>query len=168
MRDSNSDTVRNLRGLFDQELKDIYWVEKELTSVIPRVIEKVTSEDLKDALTHHLRETENQVRRLEDVFDALGERAEAKTCHAMEGILKEADEIMEETEQGLVRDAGIIAAQQKVEHYEIATYGTLCSYAKIMGEERIESLLNETLQEEKNADKTLTEVAVSKINIEIT
>ncbi len=168
MRNSSSDTARNLRGLFDQELKDIYWVEKELTRVIPGVIEKVTSEDLRDALTHHLRETENQVRRIEDVFDALGERAEEKTCHAMEGILKEADEIMQETEQGLVRDAGIIAAQQKVEHYEMATYGTLCSYARIMGEERIESLLNETLQEEKNADATLTEIAVSKINIEIT
>jgi ferritin-like metal-binding protein YciE len=166
MKSSNSDAANNLRELFEDELKDIYWVEKELTKAIPKTMESVSSQELKDALETHLKETENQVKRLEQVFDELGEEAEAKTCKAMQGLLEEAEEIIGETQEGPVRDAGIISAVQKVEHYEIASYGTLCSFARVLGEDKIESLLDETLQEEKNADALLTEIAVSKINVE--
>jgi ferritin-like metal-binding protein YciE len=167
MKQASSDAAKNLRELFDKELRDIYWVEKELLKAIPKAINNSSSKDLKQALEKHLKETENQVKRLENVFKELGEEPEAETCKAMQGLLEEAEEIMSETEQGAVRDAGIIAAVQKVEHYEICSYGTLCSFANTLGEDKIESLLDETLQEEKHADSKLTEIATSKINIEI-
>jgi ferritin-like metal-binding protein YciE len=166
MKRSSSDAANNLRELFEEELKDLYWVEKELTKAIPKTMQSVTSQELKDALETHNKETENQVRRLEQVFDELGEEAESKTCKAMEGLLAEAEEMISETEAGPVRDAAIIGSMQKVEHYEIASYGTLCSFAKVLGEDKIESILTETLEEEKNADALLTEIAVSKINME--
>lgn len=166
MKISSDGAASSLRELFEDELKDIYWVELKLTKAIPMTMENVTSQELKNALETHLKETENQVKRLEQVFDELGEEAEAKPCKAMLGILEEAEEIISETEAGPVRDAGIISAVQKVEHYEIASYGTLCSFARVLGEDKIESLLEETLQEEKNADVLLTEIAVSKINAE--
>ena len=118
------------------------------------------------ALKEHLAITGEQVTRLEQVFESIGTKAQAKKCEAMEGLIKEAEEIMESTEEGVVRDAGIISAGQKVEHYEIATYGTLCAFAKILGEDEAVSLLEETLNEEKEADQKLTEVAESSINIE--
>jgi ferritin-like metal-binding protein YciE len=167
MKRASSDAAKNLRELFDKELRDIYWVEKELLKAIPKAINNSSSSDLKKALEKHLKETENQVKRLENVFKELGEEPQAKTCKAMQGLLEEADEIMSETEQGAVRDAGIISAVQKVEHYEICSYGTLSSFAHTLGEDKVESLLDETLQEEKHADAKLTEIATSKINMEI-
>lgn len=123
-----------------------------------------TSKKLKDAVNGHLEETKGQVKRLEDAFKALKLKAEAVKCDAMDGLLKEAEGILEETEPGAVRDAGIIAAAQKVEHYEIASYGTLATYAKLLGEKEVLNLLLATLSEEKNCDKDLTKLAKSEIN----
>lgn len=125
-----------------------------------------TSAKLKEAIGDHLVETKNQVTRLEQVFESIGEKAKAVKCEAMEGILKEGDSILEETVTGAVRDAAIIAASQKVEHYEIATYGTLATYAKTLGFKEALTLLLATLDEEKNCDKNLTKLAKSEINID--
>jgi len=155
-----------LRELFEDELKDIYWAEKALTKAIPKMIKKASSEELKTALQDHLKVTEGQVERCEKVFEMMDKAARGKKCEAMEGLIKEAEEIMSSTEEGVVRDAGIISAAQKVEHYEIASYGTLCAFAKTLGETAIADLLEKTLEEEKDADSTLTEVAESSINEE--
>ena len=159
------DAAAGLRELFVDELKDIYWAEKELTKAIPKMIKNATSGELVEALTGHLEETKNHVTRLEEVFSSIGEKAVAKKCEAMAGLTKEAGEIMEDTEKGVVRDAGIILAGQKVEHYEIATYGTLASFAKILGENEAVSLLEETLNEEKTADVKLSQISDS-INVD--
>lgn len=161
----NPEIATGLRDLFIDGLKDIYWAEKALTKALPKMIKKATSEELVAALTDHLAVTEEQITRLDEVFSAIGEKAQAKKCEAMEGLIKEGSEIMESTEEGVVRDAGIIAAGQKVEHYEIATYGTLCSFAKILGEKEAAELLLETLNEEKKADDKLTEIAEESINL---
>jgi ferritin-like metal-binding protein YciE len=163
---TNSGVADGLRELFVNALKDIYWAEKALTNAIPKMIENATSGDLIQALSKHLAETKNQVVRLESVFEVIGEEAEAKKCEAMSGLVKEAEEIMDSTEQGVVRDAGIISAAQKIEHYEIATYGTLRTFAETLGEHEAAALLEETLNEEKSADQKLTDIAVSHINAE--
>ena len=160
-----SSAAQGLRDLFEDFLKDIYWAEKALVKALPKMAKNATSSELVNALTHHLDVTKQQIVRLEQVFEILGKPARAKKCDAMEGILKEGQGIMEETEEGVVRDAGIIAAGQKVEHYEIATYGTLCAYAKILGEDKVVELLHQSLTEEKEADITLTEVAETSVNI---
>jgi ferritin-like metal-binding protein YciE len=166
MVEAKPGAAQGLRDLFEDELKDIYWAEKALTKALPKMIKNTTSEELATALKEHLAVTEQQVTRLDQVFESIGTKAQAKKCEAMEGLIKEAEEIMESTEKGVVRDAGIISAGQKVEHYEIATYGTLSAFAKILGEDDAVSLLEETLNEEKEADEKLTEVAESSINIE--
>lgn len=155
-----------LMELFEDELKDIYWAEKALTTAIPKMIKNATSEELIAALTSHLAETEKQVTRVEQVFEAIGKKPEAVKCEAMAGLIKEAGEIMEECEEGAMRDAGIISAGQKVEHYEIATYGTLRQFAETLGLTEAVKLLEATLAEEKAADIKLTEVAVQAINVE--
>lgn len=155
-----------LRELFINELKDIYWAEKALTKALPKMAKKATSEELVAALEDHLAVTETHVERLEQVFEKIGEKAAAKKCEAMDGLITEAEEIMKDTEDGLVRDAGIISAAQKVEHYEIASYGTLVSFANTLGESAAASLLEKTLNEEKEADQTLTDIAVSSINLD--
>lgn len=163
---SSSSVAEGLRDLFEDELKDIYWAEKALTKAIPKMIKNATSQDLIDALEDHLEVTKGHVERCEQAFEKLGKPARAKKCEAMEGLVREAEEIMESTEQGTVRDAGIISAGQKVEHYEIASYGTLRAFAKALGEDEIANLLEQTLNEEKEADEKLTEVAESSINME--
>ncbi len=163
---ANNSQASGLRELFQDSLKDIYWAEKALTKAIPKMIKKATSEELVAALTDHLAVTQEQVTRMEEVFNILGLKPQAKKCAAMEGLIKEAGEIMESTEEGVVRDAGIIAAGQKVEHYEIATYGTLCAFAKILGEMDAAELLLQTLNEEKEADDKLSEVAEGSINLQ--
>lgn len=163
---AKSDAATGLRSLFEDSLKDIYWAEKALTKAIPKMIKNASSQDLIAALKEHLSVTEQQVTRLDEVFTTIGTKAQAKKCAAMEGLINEATEIMQETEHGVVRDAGIISAAQKVEHYEIATYGTLCAFAKILGEDEAAGLLHETLDEEKEADDKLSEVAEASINIE--
>lgn len=163
---ATSDAAQGLRDLFIDQLKDIYWAEKALTKALPKMIKNASSQELITALKTHLEVTQQQVTRAEQVFEAIGEKAVAKKCLAMEGLINEAQEIMESTEVGVVRDAGIISAGQKVEHYEIATYGTLCSFAKTLGEEEAATMLAQTLGEEKEADEKLSEIAESAINVE--
>ena len=158
--------AEGLRELFIDSLKDIYWAEKALTKALPKMAKNASSGNLKSALEDHLSVTENQIKRLEQVFEMIGEKAVAKKCEAMAGLIKEGQEIMEETEIGPVRDAGIIAASQKIEHYEIATYGTLCAFGKTLGEMDAIDLLHATLEEEKDADLTLTEAAYNTINFD--
>jgi ferritin-like metal-binding protein YciE len=154
-----------LTKFFIDSLKDIYWAEKNLVKALPKMANNATSKQLKQSIENHLLETQNQVTRLEQIFELLGKKAVAKKCDAMEGLLKEGESIIEETEDGsMTRDVGIIAAAQKVEHYEIATYGTLKSLATILGKEDVASLLSETLEEEKNADSLLSELAESYVN----
>ena len=155
-----------LLKLFENELKDIYWAEKTLEKEIPKMIEKATSEELKNALQEHLDVTAVQTERLEKVFELMGEKAQGKKCEAMAGIIKEGQEIMESMDEESTCDAGIILAAQKVEHYEIATYGTLCEFAKLLDLDEAAELLSATLEEEKQADAKLTEVAESSVNIE--
>lgn len=155
-----------LMKLFEDSLKDIYWAEKALTKAIPKMIKNATSDELIDALENHLEETHEQVTRCEEVFKSIGKKATAKKCEAMSGLIKEGEEIMEESEEGAMCDAGIIAAGQKVEHYEIASYGTLRQFAETLGLDEAAELLEATLEEEKAADVKLTEVAVSAVNIQ--
>jgi len=155
-----------LMKLFEEELKDIYWAEKALIKAIPKMIKNATSAELIDALDNHLMETEEQVTRVEQVFEITGKKAVAKKCEAMDGLIKEAEEIMEECEEGAMRDAGIISAGQKVEHYEIESYGTLRQFAETLGLPEAVALLEKTLNEEKIADEKLTEVALSAVNVE--
>lgn len=161
---AKKDAAKNLNDLFEDSLKDIYWAEKALVKALPKMIKNATNEKLKAAIEKHLAETENQVTRLEDCFKAIGKKAQAKKCDAMQGILDEGDSIIQETEAGTVRDAGIIAASQKVEHYEIATYGTLAAYAKILQESEALKILLQTLEEEKKCDELLTQLADTNLN----
>lgn len=155
-----------LRELFIDELKDIYWAEKHLTRALPKMKKASTSEELANAFDEHLAVTENHVERVEQVFELLDITAKAKKCEAMEGLVQEAQNLMDELPKGSsVRDAGLIISAQKVEHYEIAAYGSLVQLAKTMGENEIADLLQQTLDEEKEADQLLTELAVSSINI---
>lgn len=163
---AKSNAASGLTELFEDGLKDIYWAEKALTKALPLMAKNATSPELKDAITNHLTETEEQIVRLEQVFESMGKKASAKKCDAMAGLIEEGKGILEETELGVVRDAGIIAASQKIEHYEIATYGTLRQFAETLGFTEAASLLELTLDEEKGADKKLTEVAVNAINVE--
>jgi ferritin-like metal-binding protein YciE len=154
-----------LDKLFTDSLKDIYWAEKHLTKTLPKMKKKATTDDLKSAIEEHLAQTEEHVSRLERVFEICGKKAQAKKCDAMEGLTKEADSIIEETEANtMTRDAGIIMAAQKVEHYEIATYGSLVQLAKTLGMNDAAEILHQTLEEEKQADEKLTEIAEWNVN----
>lgn len=163
---AKADAAGNLRELFIDSLKDIYWAEKALTKALPKMAANATTPKLIDGLTSHLEETHGQIKRLEEVFKMMGEKAVAKKCDAMDGLIKEGDGILEETKPGPVRDAGIIAASQKIEHYEIATYGTLCSFAKTLGEKEVGVILHQSLMEEKAADQNLSDAAYLSINFE--
>lgn len=154
-----------LTKLFTDSLKDIYWAEKHLTKTLPKMKKKATSQELKQAIEEHLAQTEEHVKRLEQVFEICGKKPQAKKCDAMEGLSKEGDSVVEETEDGsMTRDAGIIMASQKVEHYEIATYGTLVVFAKTLGLNDAADILIETLKEEKDTDERLTGIAEGFIN----
>jgi ferritin-like metal-binding protein YciE len=155
-----------LQKLFEEELKDIYWAEKALVKAIPKMIKKASSPELQEALENHLSETEEQVKRVEQVFATMGKDPKTKKCEAMSGLIDEADSIISDSEEGVMRDAGIISAAQKIEHYEIASYGTLRTFAQTLGLNEAVSLLEKTLNEEKNADDKLTEVAEATINVE--
>lgn len=155
-----------LMKLFEDELKDIYWAEKALTKALPKMAKNATSEELVEAIENHLAETEEQIKKVEQVFELIGKKAVAKKCEAMAGLVKEGEEIMKDTEKGAMRDAGIISAGNKVEHYEIASYGTLKTFAQILGLTEAAEILDEILEEEKQADATLTQIAESTINIQ--
>lgn len=154
-----------LNELFIDELKDIYWAEKHLAKALPKMAKAATSSGLRTAIENHLAETENHITRLEDAFASINEKVVAKKCEAMAGLLMEGDEIVAETEKGsYTRDAGIISAAQKIEHYEIASYGTLKTLAGVLGYSKAADLLDATLQEEKKADSLLTQIAEGGIN----
>ncbi len=154
-----------LMELFVDSIKDIYWAEKHLTKALPKMQKAATSEALANAIGEHIAVTENHVTRLESIFELLGEKAQAKKCDAMEGLSKEGEGIIEDTDEGTAtRDVGIILASQKVEHYEIATYGGLAQLATTLGLSEVADLLSQTLAEEKEADQTLTSIAENDIN----
>lgn len=158
--------VESLEDLFLEGLKDIYFAEKQILRALPKMIKSAEDDTLREAFEHHRDETEGQIERLDAVFETMGTRAKGKTCPAIMGIIEEAQEIMKEVEDADVRDAGIVGAAQAVEHYEIARYGTLIAWARRLGNEKAVKLLEQTLEEEKNTDRLLTEVAEEAVNAE--
>jgi len=157
-------SLDSLEKLFLEELKDVYNAEKQLVRALPRMAKAAESPELQQAFTKHLKETEGQVKRLERVFQELGQSARGKTCKGMQGIVEEGKEVMEKEGEGPVIDAALIASAQKVEHYEIAAYGCLRTYAQLLGLEQAVQLLQETLEEEEATDKILTQLGESGIN----
>ena len=157
--------LKTLNDLFVHQLKDLYGAEQQLLQAMPDMEEKITSGELKRSFARHREETSRQVHRLEKVFESLGMKPKAEKCKAMEGLLKETKEFMQEDADKPVMDAGMIACAQRVEHYEIAAYGTACTYAKYLGHNEALRLLKETLSEEKKTDEHLTVLAESTINI---
>jgi len=158
-------TNNGLRTFLIDSLQDIYYAEKHLVNALETLEEKATTQSLKNAFSEHRDTTMVHVNRLEEVFTLLGEEAQTRKCDAIKGIIKEADSIINETESDtLTRDAALILAAQKAEHYEIATYGTLATFARTLGENQVAQLLHQTLEEEKDADEHLTEIAESFVN----
>ena len=156
-----------LNELFIDELKDIYWAEKQLVKSLPKMQKAATTSELKQAFADHLEVTKEHVSRLEQAFELMDKKPQAKKCEAMAGLTKEAEEIIEDTEAGtLTRDVALIMAAQKVEHYEIATYGSLAQLAKIIDNQEVSQLMSDTLLEEKEADELLTTIAENHINSE--
>lgn len=158
--------IDSLRKLFVDELKDLYSAEKQLVQALPKMAKKASNEQLRRAFEEHLRVTEGQVERLERVFQVLDKPARAKKCKAMEGLIEEGKEMMGEDMDPEVMDAALISIAQKVEHYEIASYGTVRTWAELMGESEAAKLLQQTLDEEGEADKKLTQLAETSINVE--
>jgi len=154
-----------LKERYIDELKDIYSAENQLVKALPKMAKAATSDDLRAGFEEHLEQTKGHVQRLEQIFEALGEKPTGKKCHGMEGLITEGSEVIEEDLEDEVRDAALISAAQRVEHYEIAAYGTVCTYAELLGEDYAVQLLQETLNEEKATDENLT--ALSKdINVQ--
>ncbi len=156
----------NLYELLIEEMRDVYHAEQQLLKALPRMAKAAQSARLKEAFENHLEQTEQHVDRLERAFEILDEPAKAKTCKAMQGLIEEGKEMMDEHKNSAMADAALIAAAQKVEHYEIATYGTICTWCDLLGLDEASDLLKETLDEEKTADESLTEIAESEINAE--
>ena len=156
--------VESMKDLFVETLKDIYYAEKHILKALPSMVKKADGDKLKNALEAHRKETEGQIGRLEQVFKLCETAARGKKCDAIEGILAEAKEHMDEIKNEAVLDAGIIASAQAVEHYEITRYGTLIAWAKQLGMDEVAGLLEQTLEEEKNADELLTEIAERSAN----
>jgi ferritin-like metal-binding protein YciE len=154
-----------LGKLFEDSVRDIYWAEKALVKALGKMSKNASSPELVEAISNHIVQTEEQVARLETVFSILGKEPRGKKCEAMEGLIKEGETVMEEAEEGAMRDAGIIAAAQKVEHYEISAYGTLRTYAQTLGLDEAVVVLEATLEEEKQTDELLNELALSSINL---
>src|ERR1700730_15732302 len=155
-----------MQDLFYEELEDLFDAEKQIVKALPKVAEAVASEELRNALEEHLKQTKQHVSRLEQVFRAIGREAKAKKCEGMKGLLEEGEKVISELDESPVRDAALIGAAQKVEHYEIAGYGTTRTFAQLLGHDEAVELLDETLEEEKEADEKLTDIAESDINIE--
>ena len=154
----------SLEALMQDELKDIYDAEKQLTKALPKLAKKATADELRSGFEEHLRQTEQHMERLEQVFEQLGMPARGKTCKGMKNLIAEGDEMIREADDDATRDALMIAAAQKVEHYEIAAYGTLRTWANLLGKSDIAGLLEDTLEEEKETDQRLTEIAESFVN----
>lgn len=158
--------LKSLQDLYVAELKDLYSAEHQITKALPKMIKSTSSPDLRDALSSHLEETQEHVRRLEQVFEHLNTSPGRKKCKGMEGLIEEGQELMTELEGSDAADAGVVAAAQKVEHYEMASYGTARAYARLLGHEESAELLGQTLEEEKMADEKLSQIAESHINME--
>jgi len=157
----------SLEKLYVDELKDLFSAEKQLTKALPKMAKAASSEDLKNGFEEHLEQTKGHVQRLEEIFTMLNEKAGGKKCVGMEGIIQEGAEVIAEAYEGDVMDAALISAAQRVEHYEIAAYGTVCAYAELLGESDHAALLRQTLDEEKETDEKLTELS-KKINVAAT
>lgn len=158
--------METLEKLFEETLRDIYYAEKAILKNLPKMARKAHSADLGSAFEEHIEQTEDQVARLERIFEMIGKSARGKRCPAIDGLAEEAGEIIDEAKDDTVRDAGMLAAAQAVEHYEISRYGTLAAWADKLGMSEAADLLRETLQEEKDTDARLSELALSEINIE--
>ncbi len=152
-------SVNTIEKLFVEELRDLYSAETQITKALPKLVKAASSNELKTAFEHHLRETEGQIERLEQIFEGLGVSPKGKTCDGMKGVLTEGDQMSHEAEGGPVRDMALISAAQRVEHYEMAAYGAVRSYAEHLGKSQILPALQKTLEEEITADKKLTEIS---------
>jgi ferritin-like metal-binding protein YciE len=155
----------SLQDLYTEQLMDLYDAEQQIIKALPEMIDQTTSQQLKDALTQHLQVTREQASRLEEIFSELGQKPKREKCKGMQGVLAEGSELVEEVKNDELRDAAIIAAAQRVEHYEMAGYGTARTYAELLGQNQASELLQQTLDEEKEADQKLTELA-SDINVD--
>lgn len=152
-------SVDTIDDLLVEELQDLYSAETQITKALPKMAKAASSNELRGAFENHLKETEGQIKRLDKVFEILGSNPKGKTCDGMKGVLGEGSEMLQDTAEGEVRDIALISAAQRVEHYEMAAYGTVRTYADRLGQSQISDLLAETLQEEKAADKKLTEIS---------
>jgi ferritin-like metal-binding protein YciE len=152
-------SVDSIQKLFIEELKDLYSAENQITKALPKMVNAATSKELKKAFENHLRETEGQIERLVQVCNILGANPKGKSCDGMKGVLEEGASMLKEAEEGDVRDAALISAAQRVEHYEMAAYGTVRTYAQLLGQTQCAKLLEETLEEEKAADQKLTSIS---------
>jgi ferritin-like metal-binding protein YciE len=157
-------TNKGMQELLIEFMQDVYYAERQILKALPKMVRAAENEQLKQALTHHREETQGQVERLQKAFEALGKRARGQTCEAVNGIIEEGEQVVEEFPSGAVRDAGIIANAQAVEHYEMARYGTIIAWAKGCGQEEVARLMAETLEEEKKADTLLNQIASKEIN----
>ena len=160
---ANTKTMNDLLLMF---MQDIYYAERQILKALPKMAKATDNEELKNALMHHREETQGQVERLQKSFEALGKRARGQTCEAINGLIEEGEEVIEEMPEGPVRDAGIIACAQAVEHYEMARYGAIIAWAKEVGAADVARLMHETLEEEKKADALLNDLAKRGINRE--
>ena len=158
--------LNKLQDLFLDVLKDTYDAEHQITKALPKLVKAASTPDLKAAFEAHLKQTEGHISRLEKVFELQGKKATRKTCKGMQGLLEEGDELIKEKPEPMVLDAGLIAAAQKVEHYEISAYGTLSAYGNLLKANDAVKLFQQTLHEEKEADEKLTQLAESSINLE--
>ena len=154
-------SVSTMEELLIDELKDIYNAEKQITRALPKMVKATTSPELRQAFESHLEETQGQIDRLDKVFEILGRSARGKTCHGMQGVLEEGAEVIEDTKKSPLRDAALISAAQRVEHYEMAAYGCVREYARLLGQKEIVQLLEQTLEEEKAADEKLSSLSES-------
>ena len=158
--------IDSLQKLFVEELRDLYSAEKQILKALPKMMKAATAPDLKAAFDQHLAETKGQVDRLEKIFESLGKNPKGKTCKAMEGLVEEGSDLMKEDIEPAVLDAGLIAAAQRVEHYEMAGYGTVRTYAKLLQNTEAAGLLQQTLEEEAATDKKLSRLAETSINLQ--
>ena len=156
--------MNSMNDLFLSFVQDMYYAERQILKALPKMAKAAENEELRQALTHHREETQGHVDRLQQVFDHLGKRARGQTCEALNGIVEEGDEVIEEFDKGVVRDTGILANAQAVEHYEMARYGTMIAWAKACGMQDVAKLLQETLDEEKKADTLLNQIANKSLN----
>jgi ferritin-like metal-binding protein YciE len=159
-------TTKTMNDLLITFMQDVYYAERQILKALPKLAKASENEELKNALMHHREETQGQVDRLQKAFDALGKRARGRTCEAINGLLEEGEEVVEEFAAGPIRDAGIVACAQAVEHYEMARYGTIIAWAKAVGAEDVARLMQATLEEEKKADSTLNQLAQTRLNQE--